>query len=193
MTRFATEDGAFEIDSLPSQCQVAICHGFYIKPDSRGQGAAHGAIARRAPAGLRQRGIDQRDEIALTERLRQLAGMIPTFPGMQAALRNNDGLAVATVLDAQWPALQFDLGLDRLVVYGSDDASALAQWSVSSDTEVEARLVGLVAMARAQETPQSLLECSPECMHYVAAPMLAVALWLSGSRLSGLAVAAAAG
>ncbi len=41
MTRFATEDGAFEIDSLPSQCQVAICHGFYIKPDSRGQGLAH--------------------------------------------------------------------------------------------------------------------------------------------------------
>lgn len=41
MTRFATEDGAFEIDSLPSQCQVAICHGFYIKPDSRGQGAAY--------------------------------------------------------------------------------------------------------------------------------------------------------
>ena len=107
------------------------------------------------------------------ERLRQLAGMIPTFPGMQTALRGNDGLAVASVLDAQWPALQFDLGLDRLVVYGSDDASALAQWSVSSGTEVEARLVGLVAMARAQETPQSLLECSPECMHYVAAPMLA--------------------
>ncbi len=38
MTRFAAEDGAFEIDSLLSQCQVAICHGFYIKPDSRGQG-----------------------------------------------------------------------------------------------------------------------------------------------------------
>ena len=41
MTRFAAEDGAFEIDSLPSQCQVAICHGFYVKPDSRGQGLAH--------------------------------------------------------------------------------------------------------------------------------------------------------
>lgn len=41
MTRYATEHGAFEIDSLPSQCQVAICHGFYIKPDSRGQGKAN--------------------------------------------------------------------------------------------------------------------------------------------------------
>lgn len=41
MTRFAAEDGAFEIDSLPSQCQVAICHGFYIKPDSRGKGKAN--------------------------------------------------------------------------------------------------------------------------------------------------------
>ena len=42
MTRFATKDGAFEIDSLPSQCQVGICHGFYVNPDKRGQGAAHG-------------------------------------------------------------------------------------------------------------------------------------------------------
>lgn len=41
MTRYATEHGAFEIDSLPSQCQVAICHGFYIKPDNRGQGKAN--------------------------------------------------------------------------------------------------------------------------------------------------------
>ncbi len=41
MTRYATEHGAFEIDSLPSQCQVAICHGFYIKPDSRGCGRAN--------------------------------------------------------------------------------------------------------------------------------------------------------
>lgn len=41
MTRYATEDGAFEIVSLPSQCQVAICHGFYIKPDSRGSGKAN--------------------------------------------------------------------------------------------------------------------------------------------------------
>jgi len=42
MTRFATEDGAFEIDSLPSQCQVGICHGFYVNPDKRRQGLAHG-------------------------------------------------------------------------------------------------------------------------------------------------------
>lgn len=107
------------------------------------------------------------------ERLRQLAGMIPSFPGMQAALRGDDGPAVATVLDAQWPSLQFDLGLDRLVVYGSDDARALAQWSVTGAGDEESRLTGLVAMARAQETPQSLLECKPECMHYVSAPMLA--------------------
>lgn len=41
MTRFATKFGAFEIDSLPSQCQVAICHGFYVKPEYRGKGLSH--------------------------------------------------------------------------------------------------------------------------------------------------------
>ncbi len=44
MTRFAVGAdcaAAFEIDSLPSQCQVAICHGFFVKPEARGQGLAH--------------------------------------------------------------------------------------------------------------------------------------------------------
>lgn len=41
MNRFATKVGAFEVHSLPSQCQVAICHGFYVKPKHRGCGAAH--------------------------------------------------------------------------------------------------------------------------------------------------------
>lgn len=39
--RFANQDGAFEIDSLPSQCQVAICHGFYVNPQKRGLGLSH--------------------------------------------------------------------------------------------------------------------------------------------------------
>ena len=41
MTRYAVAHGAFEIDSLPSQVQVAICHGFFIDPPARGNGHAH--------------------------------------------------------------------------------------------------------------------------------------------------------
>ena len=41
MTRYAVAHGAFEIDSLPSQVQVAICHGFFIDPPARGKGHAH--------------------------------------------------------------------------------------------------------------------------------------------------------
>lgn len=40
MTRYATPYGAYEIDSLPSQVQVAICHGFFVAPEHRGQGRA---------------------------------------------------------------------------------------------------------------------------------------------------------
>ena len=43
MTRYAYGPAAFEIDSLPSQCQVAICHGFFVAPASRGKGVAHQA------------------------------------------------------------------------------------------------------------------------------------------------------
>ncbi len=41
MSRFAVGPAAFEIDSLPSQPQVAICHGFFVDPASRGKGIAH--------------------------------------------------------------------------------------------------------------------------------------------------------
>ncbi|MDD2978272.1 GNAT family protein [Aquabacterium sp.] len=43
MTRYAVGPAAFEIDSLPSQCQVAICHGFFVDPAARGKGHSHQA------------------------------------------------------------------------------------------------------------------------------------------------------
>lgn len=33
--------GAYEIDSLPSQVQVAVCHGFFVLPEKRGRGNGH--------------------------------------------------------------------------------------------------------------------------------------------------------
>lgn len=49
MARYATTFGAYEIDSLPSQVQVAICHGFFVAPEHRGQGrAAHLKAAQNA-------------------------------------------------------------------------------------------------------------------------------------------------
>ena len=41
MTRYAYGPAAFEIYSLPSQCQVGICHGFFVAPEARGMGHAH--------------------------------------------------------------------------------------------------------------------------------------------------------
>ncbi len=39
--RFAIPAGVYEIDSLPSQPQVAHCHGFFVRHEFRGQGRAH--------------------------------------------------------------------------------------------------------------------------------------------------------
>lgn len=41
MTRHAHEIGAFEIDSLHGQSQVAICHSFFVYEHARGNGKAH--------------------------------------------------------------------------------------------------------------------------------------------------------
>lgn len=39
--RFSTPFGAYEIDSVPSQPQVAHCHGFFVRHELRGGGLAH--------------------------------------------------------------------------------------------------------------------------------------------------------
>lgn len=39
--RYASAAGAFEIDSVPSQPQVAHCHGFFVYQHLRGLGLAH--------------------------------------------------------------------------------------------------------------------------------------------------------
>lgn len=41
MTRHSNLFGAFEIDSLPGQSQVAVCHSFMVPEDMRGHGHGH--------------------------------------------------------------------------------------------------------------------------------------------------------
>lgn len=41
MARFCNPFGAFEIDSLPGQSQVAVCHSFVVPEEHRGQGYGH--------------------------------------------------------------------------------------------------------------------------------------------------------
>lgn len=43
MSRFAVGPAAFEIESAPSQPQIAWCHGFFVAPAARGKGHAHQA------------------------------------------------------------------------------------------------------------------------------------------------------
>jgi GNAT superfamily N-acetyltransferase len=41
MSRVSTPYGAFEIESLPSQPQIGVCHAFFVRHDMRGRGLAH--------------------------------------------------------------------------------------------------------------------------------------------------------
>jgi len=41
VTRYAFPHGAFEIDTIPAQPQIAHCHGFFVPIGMRGQGNAH--------------------------------------------------------------------------------------------------------------------------------------------------------
>ncbi len=41
MTRFSTDYGAFHIEPVPSQPQMAHCHGLFVRHDMRGLGYGH--------------------------------------------------------------------------------------------------------------------------------------------------------
>lgn len=41
MTRHSTGYGAFHIEPMPSQPQLALCHGFFVQNDRRGGGRGH--------------------------------------------------------------------------------------------------------------------------------------------------------
>ena len=41
MTRYAHLEGAYEIDTIPAQPQIAHCHGFFVVAERRGFGNAH--------------------------------------------------------------------------------------------------------------------------------------------------------
>lgn len=41
MTRYAHQEGAYEIDTIPAQPQIAHCHGFFVKSNLRGKGNGH--------------------------------------------------------------------------------------------------------------------------------------------------------
>lgn len=39
--RFSTQHGSYEIQSMPSQPQLALCHGFFVLVPMRGKGLAN--------------------------------------------------------------------------------------------------------------------------------------------------------
>lgn len=41
MTRYSTEYGAYIIEPMPSQPQIAICHGLFVHREMRGSGMGH--------------------------------------------------------------------------------------------------------------------------------------------------------
>ncbi len=104
------------------------------------------------------------------ERLRQLAVLLPAMPGMLSALAAGDRAAVQHAFDPQWPALQLDMGLE-LIAFFDASGRRIEGWTVDPE-RADAGLDGLVARAREREAPQTALSCAPECVLFLAAPVL---------------------
>ena len=57
MTRYAHPEGAYEIDTIPAQPQIANCYGFFVRSSVRGKGFGH-QLKRKQMARLAQEHYD---------------------------------------------------------------------------------------------------------------------------------------
>jgi len=108
------------------------------------------------------------------EHLTRLASVIPYMPGLQHGLLTADPGAIRRAFDPQWPVLQLDWGLERVVFYDRQ-GDPLDQWQVD-DWGQRSRndFPGTwVQTAIQQERPVSGVYCQEECRVYVTVPILA--------------------
>jgi diguanylate cyclase (GGDEF)-like protein len=135
---------------------------------------------------LSLRQLDQRHALALTEhqarsvelskrlfqqqsaRLQSLGTLVADLPGVRAAMRNGDSVALAKVFEPFWSDLNLTHGLDRVAFFGPDTAM-LADWGMA---EVGTRASALAQAAGHEESPQFWLECGTKCLYTSAVPLV---------------------
>ena len=121
-------------------------------------------------------------------RLRQLASILPSLPGMQSSLSDGNGTVIRAAFEPHWPVMQLDWGLDIVAFY--DPASRLlASWVTMTWQESRSQQVlSWIKQVNQSEKVLTRLSCSPDCVQYAIVPILAqgrsVGVLLVGNSLA---------
>ncbi|MBR2515536.1 MAG: EAL domain-containing protein [Halomonas sp.] len=104
------------------------------------------------------------------DNLRQLAGLTAAAPDLAEALSQRRPLALETALNARWPSLQLEAGVDEVFVF--DSQGRLAGHSGTSIAPTDLPLENWIGEVLATDSPVTTLRCAADCQQFAAVPML---------------------
>ncbi|MGQ7261703.1 EAL domain-containing protein [Vreelandella sp. V005] len=105
-----------------------------------------------------------------SDNLRQLAGLIAASASLGSPLQANNTLDVEQALDAQWPALQLEAGIDEILIINRS-GQVLGNWG-AGNTESQLPLLSWVQRVMDTERPLATLRCAVSCQQFAAVPVL---------------------
>lgn len=104
------------------------------------------------------------------DNLRQLAGLTAAAPDLADALARRSDSALETALNARWPSLQLEAGVDEVFVF--DAQGRLAGHSGTSTSPADLPLESWIGEVLATDSPINTLRCANDCQQFAAVPML---------------------
>lgn len=105
-----------------------------------------------------------------SDNLRQLAGLIAASASLGPPLQANNTHDVEQALDAQWPALQLEAGIDEILIINRS-GQVLGNWG-AGNTESQLPLLSWVQQVMNTERPLTTLRCAVSCQQFAAVPVL---------------------
>ena len=105
-----------------------------------------------------------------SDNLRQLAGLTAASASLGPPLQANNTLDVEQALDAQWPALQLEAGIDEILIINRR-GQVLGNWG-TGQSESQLPILSWVQQVMNTERPLTTLRCAVSCQQFAAVPVL---------------------
>lgn len=105
-----------------------------------------------------------------SENLRQLAGLTAASASLGPPLQAGNAVEVEQALDAQWPALQLEAGIDEILIINTR-GQVLGNWG-TGNSETQLPILSWVRRVMNTERPLTTLRCSISCQQFAAVPVL---------------------
>lgn len=104
-------------------------------------------------------------------RLQQLADIIPALDGLRQPLLARNGEDINRAFTDHWRRLQLEAGVET-VAFFDEENRLLASWSdLETPQTINAQWSKFIDIVSDAERPETSLNCTSQCVHYIASPI----------------------